>query len=315
MEKRLTGKFVVAGLHPAIDRTIEVPALRRGGAIRGKLLLVQTGGKGTNVARSLAHLGNAVTIRGILAENDAPFFRSALRESPIRSRFVTIPGDTRQNITIVEAHGVDTHVISGRMRVSRNEARRVRAAVADAAERGDWAIVTGSRPEGFTLADYEKTLRVLRRKGARPVVDADGKTLAAAMRNEPWLIKPNRAELERLLGRRHRSTKRLVGAARDLLDACAIVLLSLDAEGAALIARDGSWRSRDTAPVRVVHTVGCGDALLAGFLSAYAAGKSPAQALRFGVACGSACVRTRSNVVRSTAEVRRRLPGVVVERI
>lgn len=313
MKRRLTGKLVVAGLHPAIDRTIEVPSLRRGGAIRGKLLTVQAGGKGTNVARSLAHLGNAVTFRGILGEHDAPFFRAALRQSRVRSRCVTIPGDTRQNVTILEADGTDTHVVSGALRVSRDATRRVRAALADAAARGDWLILTGSRPEGFALADYEKLLRAIRRKGALPIVDADGETLGAALRNRPWLVKPNRAELEGLLGRTTRPTKRLLAAARDLLDTCGVVLLSLGSEGAALVTREGIWRSRDTAPVRVLHTVGCGDALLAGFLSAYAAGKPPGEALRFGVACGSACAETRFNAVQSTGEVRRKLPGVVVE--
>jgi len=314
VKRRLTGRLVVAGLHPAIDRTIEVPSLRRGGAIRGKLLAIQAGGKGTNVARSLAHLGNAVTFRGILAERDAPFFRAALRQSRVRFRCVTIPGDTRQNITLLEADGTDTHVVSGAMRVSRDAARRLRAAVADAAASEYWVVLSGSRPDGFTLNDYERVLHAVRRKGARPVVDADGETLAAALRNRPWLVKPNRAELHGLLGRSVRSTKRLIAGARDLLHTCGVVLLSLGSEGAALVTREGCWRSRDTRPVRVLHTVGCGDALLAGFLSEYAAGKSPGKALRFGVACGSACAETPFNAVQSAAEVRRKLPGVVVER-
>jgi fructose-1-phosphate kinase PfkB-like protein len=39
-------------------------------------------------------------------------------------------------------------------------------------------------------------------------------------------------------------------------------------------------------------SVGCGDALLAGFISACAEGAASPEALRFGIACGSACARS-----------------------
>lgn len=49
-----------------------------------------------------------------------------------------------------------------------------------------------------------------------------------------------------------------------------LVLLTLGEEGAYLLAHDGRrWHARETAPVKVVDTVGAGDCFLAGFLAAW----------------------------------------------
>ena len=55
------------------------------------------------------------------------------------------------------------------------------------------------------------------------------------------------------------------------------VLVSLGPEGAVLVTSRGAWHAREPRRARVVHTVGCGDALLAGFLSACACGRGPAR--------------------------------------
>ena len=316
MKKRLHGKLVVVGMHPAIDRTIEVPRLTSGGVVRGRLLMVGAGGKGMNVVRTLANLGTPVTACGFLAENDAPLFLSSCRGQFVRPKHVRIPGDTRQNITIVDtSRGTDTHITSAGMRVSRDDVRRLLDSLAREAHRGDWVAFVGSRPGGVSVKDYRAAIETARARGAEVIADADGALLRTAVASRPWLIKPNREELEELTGRRHRSLRRTVDSARGLLDRCEHVLLTLGPEGAALVTRNGSWRARDTRPAKVVHTVGCGDALLGGFLSAYAKGRSPGESLRRAVACGSACVRTRHSAVQSGREAAACLKGVRVERL
>ena len=96
-----------------------------------------------------------------------------------------------------------------------------------------------------------------------------------------------RSEAEVILRRRLDSSAQIKKALRHF-HACGIhvVLLSLGARGA--VASDGKniWYAR--APrVRAVNDVGCGDALLAGFCSTFDK-KSLAEALRRGVACGTA---------------------------
>lgn len=313
MKKRLAGRFVVVGLHPAIDRTIQVRRLRSGGVIRGRLVMVEAAGKGMNITRTLSALGRNVLSCGFLGRVDADLFRSSLRAGCVTPRFVEIAGATRQNITIIEQDKrADMHILSGNMRVRRKDLDALLAGLQRDVGEGDWTVFAGSRPAGVRQADYVRALRTCRRRGARLAVDAAGPMLRAALREGPWLIKPNRAELEELVGRRLRTRNCILDAARGLLDNCEHVLVSLGAEGALLVTRGGAWQAKETRRARVVHTVGCGDVLLAGFLSAYAAGRTPAEALRLGVACGSACVRSRSAAITSRRDPNRFLPRIHV---
>jgi len=104
----------------------------------------------------------------------------------------------------------------------------------------------------------------------RLVLDAHGpvfKTLVEAAL--PWLITPNVAELNELLGRPIRNTAScLAQAAHELLDRVDMVLVSRGKLGVVLVTRTGAWQGRCTHSHKVFSTVGCGDFLLAGFVQA-----------------------------------------------
>ena len=170
-------------------------------------------------------------------------------------------------------------------------------------------------PAGVTQRDYLQMLRICRRSKARLCVDTSGPMLKAALSLGLWAIKPNRSELEELTGRTLRSTQRVEAAAVGLLEQCRYVLVSLGAGGALLVSRDGSWHAREKRPASVCHTVGCGDALFCGFLTAKAAGKPDKNATRFAVACGSACVRTPYAAIQSQAQVKKLLTRIHVEKL
>jgi len=313
LPKRLTGNFVVVALHPAIDRTIRIPRFRSGGAIRGRLVLVEAAGKGMNITCSLAGLGHDVVAHGFLGRSDEEFFRASLPPGRVRAGFVTVGGDIRRSITIIEAEKeTDTHILSGSMRVGRQDIRRLMSRLRSEVGEGDWAVFGGSLPDGMQPSDYVRALSACGRRGARVIVDTSGPMLRAALGEKPWLVKPNREELGELVGRRLRARGKILDAAHSLLDRCGHVLVSLGAEGALLVTPSGSWHAQETRRAKVVHTVGCGDALLAGFLSAYASGKKPEESLRFGVACGSACVRSRHAAIASRRDPNRFLPRIRV---
>ena len=315
MSKRLEGKLVVVTLHPAIDRTIEVPRLRAGGVLPGRTTLIEPAGKGMNITGTLSTLGNHVVICGLLGRRDAEFFQQALHPKRVRACFVLADTETRCNITLVDtSRGTDTH-ITEKMRVSRKDIDRFLDTLGCTVKRGDWVVFTGSSPDGLRVADFSRALRLCQRRGAHVCVDTSGPQLRAGLQARPLIIKPNREELEELTGKTLRSQTRVLQAARLLLEQCEQILVSLGAEGALLIRPEGAWVAKDSRKARTVHTVGCGDALLAGYLSAYARGASPGDSLRFGVACGSACVRTHSAIVNSRAKALACKPHVALRRI
>jgi len=131
----------------------------------------------------------------------------------------------------------------------------------------------------------------------------------------PDSVKPNDEELAELLGRPLRTTRAVVAAARDLARGIGYVVVSLGGRGAVCATRRGVWHARERGRVPVVHTVGCGDTLGAGFVAGLAEGRSAPEALRLAVACGGACVRSPRASLRSRDELDAVLPRVEVRRV
>ena len=104
-----------------------------------------------------------------------------------------------------------------------------------------------------------------------------------------WLVKPNLEELRQLSGREVPNAAAAVrDAAGALLKTAEFVLVSRGIAGAVLVSKQGAWVGRMVGREAAIRTVGCGDTLLAGFVSAMIAGQPVNMALRNGLAMATA---------------------------
>ena len=127
------------------------------------------------------------------------------------------------------------------------------------------------------------------RKNVLTVVDTSGKDLAAALGKNPYLIKPNKAELEEIQNTRLDSIQKITSAARELQNRGARnVLVSLGSDGALLAADDGYAYFCRIPEGQLIDSTGAGDSMVAGFVAKDLTGASKAECLQFAVACGSA---------------------------
>ena len=282
-------------LNPAIDRLVEVEALEPGGHVRARTVLRVAGGKGVNVARVLAAKGVGCAATGFLGRQNAGLFEDAFAELGIEDRFIRIDGYTRENVTIVERQTHrDTHLRDEGPTVSREAWQQLQAGVAkwlDGQESGAIAAVCGSLPPGVSPEDACGLLAEIHSRGSRVILDTSGEFLARAVeRGGLWLIKPNAAELAGLVGRTEPSLEELPELAESLLGRVELVLLSLGADGAMLIARDSALHARSALPANraVRNTVGCGDTLVGAYLAAHCSGSEPMDALRSATATATA---------------------------
>lgn len=121
-------------------------------------------------------------------------------------------------------------------------------------------------------------------KGCTPCWIRPARPWAAALPAHPGLIKPNRVELEALVGHPLPDDTSLVTAARQLqARGAGAVLVSLGGEGALLVLPDGQVLRQPAPRGRVQGTVGAGDSTVAGYVAAAAAGGTPQQALALAV--------------------------------
>jgi len=310
--------LVTVSLNTAVDRVLEVPGLAIGGHERGHLVSIQPAGKAVNVARLLGTLGLRTILTGFVGEGDRPRFERSFAKSPVRIELFEGSGPTRENITLIDpARGVETHVRDVGFPVTAEDVERIAKKLAILATKGAYVLFGGSLPPGLEAEAFLSLIETCARRGALVAVDTSGEGLEAVRKAEDlWLLKPNRAERAELTGREVASEADVVAAAADLRRRAEQVIVTAGADGAHLFTREGAWRARpEIDPGRVVKTVGCGDALLAGYVKAHAEGLAPEECLRWGVATGTAAAMQASAGVVAVRDVRTVYRKVVVEAV
>ncbi|MFW7414359.1 1-phosphofructokinase [Demequina sp. SO4-18] len=289
--------------NPSLDRTISLEQLRRGGVHRALALRDDPGGKGVNVSRALAANG-ASTVTVVPAGGDiAATFSALLDEAGVAHHLVPLAGAVRTNITLVEDDGTTTKVNEqGRYSTAADAALMLDAADARL-DRACWAVGCGSLPPGLDGEVYAELVARARRRGVSVAIDTSGAALTRAIAAGPDLVKPNLHELADHAGRPLTRLAEVVDAAREIVDAgVATVLVSLGAQGAIAVTRDGAIHASAhvTAPL---STVGAGDCLLAGWLDAVTQGAPASAALEQAVRWGSAAVALPGSSVPGPREV------------
>jgi 1-phosphofructokinase len=278
-------------LHPALDQTVAVERLTPGAVHQAEGMQFHAGGKGVNVAAFLADAGVAVTATGLLGEDNAAAFVALFAAKGIEDEFVRVPGTTRINVKLVETSRRETTDIN--LPAARAPAaalaeldRRVLALV----ERCAWFVLAGSVPAGVPPEIYADLIARLRERGCRVAVDTSGAPLSHALSAAPELVKPNRAELEQLVGAPLPTTSEVARAARELRRrGPRVVVVSMGADGALFTSDEGAWIARPQA-VAVATTVGAGDALVAGLVVSLLEGAALETAARRATAFAAAKV-------------------------
>jgi tagatose 6-phosphate kinase len=280
-------------LNPTVDTTYWLDDLVVGGTNRVRRMRQVAAGKGVNVARVMRCLGRDVVATGFLGGDNGRFIDGALRAEDVVTRFEWLEqGSSRNCHTMVDARTTSsTEVLEGGPGLTERDRRRFLHRLETLLPGVEAVVIAGSVPEGSTLDFLQEIVRLVRSHAHRLFVDASGPALRDLLACRPDLIKPNAHEMEMLMGWRAPLTDQVAFARDELIGTLmpddGQVLLTLGKDGALLISRDHVLRARNP-EIDAVNTVGCGDALMAGFVDSWLEGQGDVNALRNAVACGSA---------------------------
>ena len=276
-------------LNPALDYVMRLPVLREGETNRAASAELHFGGKGVNVSCVLSELGVETTALGFVAGFTGDALTVYLSERGIRADFVRLSeGLTRINVKLKTPEGLhpETEINSAGPDILPPDINALLDKLVTL-KAGDTLVMAGSVPKALPRNAYCRFMAVLRNHGVRFVVDAEGEALTQTLPYSPFLIKPNRAELEGIAGRALPTDSDLRKAAAELQRAGAQnVLISLGGDGAMLLDAEGGYHRVPALPVTPVNTVGAGDSMVAGFLAGVDRGY--AYALKLATACGGA---------------------------
>ncbi len=285
-----TAEIITVTLNPAVDQTLQVPGLRLGVLNKALSLRFDAGGKGVNVASVLADMNHSCAVTGLLGEDNARIFENLFAARGIADHFIRTPGATRINVKLNDPESANTTDINLVAQAPSHDAlvllRATISALCDGSARV--FVLSGSLPPGVPVDYYATLAKALKAAGKQVVIDTSGAPFAAALAGKPDLVKPNRHELEEWSGRKLEGTGDVIAAARELQAAGpASVIVSLGEEGALLLTPDGIWKSRPL-KVEIVSTVGAGDSMVAGWISAWLKDLAPAETLALATASAAA---------------------------
>lgn len=279
--------FYTVTLNPSLDYSLTLDTLQTGTTNRAAQETIQSGGKGINVSLVLAALGIPSVALGFTAGFSGDELLRLLAVRHVDTRMLRLPeGMTRINVKLL----ADTETeINGSGPAIPPEAFDRLLSQLDVLGEGDTLVLAGSIPPSLSTETYAVMMKRVADKGVRCAVDTSGEALVRALALRPFIVKPNRQELEELCGETVHSREDIVRYGRQLQDKGARnVLISLGADGAVLLDETGDILSRPALPCHAVNTVGAGDSMLAGFLAGYDKTHDYAVALTWGLVCGTA---------------------------
>ncbi|MGT2682751.1 1-phosphofructokinase [Streptococcus porci] len=272
-------------LNPSIDFIVRLDALEIGAVNRMESDDKFAGGKGINVSRILQRLGYDSTATGFMGGFTGRFVTEGLAAEGIKTKFVQVDQDTRINVKIKADHETE---INGTGPIITDKQLAELEELLSQVTPEDVVVFAGSAPSNLGNQVYNRLIPLVKNAGAQVVCDFEGQTLLDSLVYQPLLVKPNNHELAAIFDVELNGIDDVERYARQILAKGAQnVIVSMAGDGALLVTPEAAYFAK---PIRgqVKNSVGAGDSMVAGFTGEFIASGNPLEALKWGVACGTA---------------------------
>lgn len=270
-------------LNPAIDVRYKIGNFDINGVFRGKPAKT-AGGKGMNVSRVLRTLGEEVEASGFLGGNSGDWISDEIANIGIKDSFIKTDVETRSCIAVL-GKGTQTEILEPGEKVSTNYIDKFLEFFKNNFDRFETICISGSAPQGVQDDIYKVLCEIANNK--KVILDTSGKFLLKGIEGNPYLIKPNKEELEGMLGRELLTFSELLEGAKEIKNrGCKNLLVSLGKDGAIFIDEKNDIYRVNIPTVNIKNPVGSGDSTIAGFAYGLNKKKSIEEILKLAMACG-----------------------------
>ena len=273
--------------NPSIDYIVSMNDFALGKTNRTTHEKMLPGGKGINVSTVLTNLGIENTALGFIAGFTGTEIERLCIQKGIPCNFITLPyGTNRINVKLknydgTEINGAGPLICTAELQKLMEQLRQLRD--------NDTLVLAGSIPPSLPSDIYQQIMKELQNKKIQIVVDATNELLLKCLPYGPFLIKPNKHELEGIFLVNIHTKADAVRYARLLQKQGARnVMVSLSGDGAVFVSETGDSFASAVPPGKLINAVGAGDSMIAGFLAGWEHSKDYKHAFHMAVAAGSA---------------------------
>jgi 6-phosphofructokinase 2 len=290
-------------LNPAIDKSTSTDLIEPEAKQRCADVLNEPGGGGINVSKALKKL-NAPSVALFPAGGyNGEMLKSLLSKEGIHFHSINSTVETRENWVVLESatNRQFRFTFPGRP----IEEQVVKDLVEDIRSFSpEFVVTSGSLPRGLPDYFYGLIVKTAIAAGAKCIVDTSGPALQALKGRNAYLIKPNIAELSKMLNIEGLAHSEVADAAQQAVrDGFAeLIAVSMGADGAWLVSAEERYFTA-APPVKKKSTVGAGDSMVAGITYMLQQKQPLRQVINFGVACGSAATMNDGTMLFNPGDV------------
>jgi len=283
--------IVTLTMNPALDIATVTDRVVPTHKLRCEAPRYDPGGGGINVARAVHALGGDVLAIFPAGGAAGEMIGHLLHKEGVLHHVIHITGFTRESLAVGERETGEQYrfLLPGPV-IGPADQERCLDRLAARLPGARYVVASGSLPLGVPEDFYARVGRLVQRHGKRFVLDTSGPALTAAGRGV-HLLKPSLRELEHLIGRQISDEQDEDEAVHEVIaqGRAEIVVLSLGPRGALVATARDSERIA-AIPVEAKSTVGAGDSMLAGIVLGLCRDLALRDAVRFGVAAGTAAL-------------------------
>ena len=282
-------QIVTITFNPCIDKSAAVAQLIPEKKLSCSEPNFEPGGGGINVARAIKKLGGEAVAIYPAGGYTGNFFNELLGKEKIPSIIIEVENPLRENVIVFEESSNNQFRFGfPGAKLLQHEWKQCIEAI-DKIAGAEFLVASGSLPEGVPDDIFGRLATISKKKNLKLVVDTSKAALKHAASEGVYMLKPNLSELSSLLGRKELSLDEVATAGQEIIAKkfCELLLVSLGEKGAMLFTKDKQLMA-SSPKVERKSSVGAGDSMVAGFVLSLSQGKLFEEALRYGVACGTA---------------------------
>ena len=194
--------IITLSLNPAIDATLWVEGIQTGADNAVLSEKYESAGKAMNVSRALRIYGVESLALVLAGAHNRERNEEPLKREGIRYTILPVPGYTRENIAIVEESRTVTRFLREGFTVPYEAVEELLLLLGREVRERTLVVISGTLPAGISDQILLDICLAIRERGGLVALDTSARfTLEEIGRFTPWLIKPNRKELEEMARR------------------------------------------------------------------------------------------------------------------
>jgi 6-phosphofructokinase 2 len=281
-------KIITVTFNPTIDKSTSIAALMPERKLQCSEPRFEPGGGGINVARAIKKLGGEAVAIYPAGGYSGKFLNELMAREGVTVQPIETKSHTRENLIVFDkSTSLQYRFGMPGSEVLEEEWRQLLADIENSG--AEYIIASGSLPPGMPTDIFGWIADIARKMNAKLVVDTSGEALKKAVDKGVFLLKPNLGELSSLVGKDEVSHESVDEIAKEIIsrNCCQAIMVSLGSAGARLITKDEVIQVIPPV-VKRLSTVGAGDSMVAGVILTLSRGMDLKEALKYGVACGTA---------------------------